>query len=76
MSKQLSRDVLRLDGMGAALAVHKPAVIGAAMRIFALGGSSLSDAERGRAGGSAYLYSTHSAVIMDLVAEFERRAAA
>lgn len=54
------------------LAVSKPSIIGAAIKILALGGSSLSEKEQIRAAGSSYLMKTEGEEILALVREFER----
>lgn len=53
------------------LAVHPPAVIGAALKILQVGGSSLADDQMRRVVGSAYLFKTYREEIMGLVREME-----
>jgi hypothetical protein len=64
---------MNIDGLQPVLAIHSPNVIGAAMRILALGGSKLSESERAMACGSKYLLTRNGEAIMTLVATFEER---
>lgn len=54
------------------LAVHSPAVVGAAVKIYQAGGVELTEDQLRRACGSAYLFKTHRDDIMGLVAEMDR----
>lgn len=60
--------------LAAVVAVQKPTVVGAAVRIFLLGGSALSEKQRDQASGSSYLMRQNGPAIMELVAELESRA--
>jgi hypothetical protein len=66
--------ILNTDGLAAEVAVQKPTVVGAAVRIFLLGGSALSEKQRDQASGSSYLMRQNGEAIMDLVAVLESRA--
>lgn len=65
--------LIQIDGLAARVAVVKPTVVGAAVRVFLLGGSSLTDKEAGQACGSPYLFKENRDAILGLVSELERR---
>lgn len=67
--------VVNIDGLDARVAILKPSVVGAAVRIFLLGGTELSEKEAGQAAGSPYLLRENSAAIMGLVEALEARTA-
>jgi len=64
---------INLDGLEVRVAVLKPTVVGAAFKIFMLGGTSLSEKDAGQAAGSPYLLKENSAAIMGLVEDLEAR---
>ncbi len=63
--------IINLEPLRSRLAVTKPSVIGAAIRIVALGGGSLTEKEMARAIGSAYLMNAEGDEIRALVQELE-----
>ena len=65
---------IKLSGLEVRLAVLKPTVVGAAFKIFMLGGSALTEKEAGQASGSPYLLKENGPAIMGLVKELEARA--
>jgi hypothetical protein len=65
--------VIDLNGMETTAAVNRPAVMGAAIKIYLLGGSILDQKERIRAAGSYHLMKVDGPAIMALVEELEAR---
>ena len=65
--------VINIDLLGPQVAVLRPTIVGAAFRIFLLGGSALSEKQRKLASGSAYLMNGNGDEVMALVTELERR---
>lgn len=66
-------NAINIDGLEARVAILKPTVVGAAFRIFLLGGTKLTEKEAGQAAGSPYLLKENSAAIMGLVEDLEAR---
>jgi hypothetical protein len=67
---------LNTDGLASKVAILKPTVVGAALRVYLLGGSSLNDKQLEQAAGSAYLMRENGVEVMALVVEMESRTAA
>lgn len=65
---------LNIDNLAPRVAIYKPTVVGAAFRIFLMGGSDLSETQRGQAAGSAFLLKSCGDQIMELVDILEDRA--
>ncbi len=63
--------LLDISAIATDVALLKPTIVGAAFRIYALGGSSLSEAQRKQATGGPTLYNTHLEDIMALVEKME-----
>lgn len=63
--------MINLEPVKDRLAITKPSVIGAAIKILALGGSQLSEKQQARAVGSSYLMKTEGEEILALVRELE-----
>lgn len=68
-------NVIKTEGLEVRVAVLKPTVVGAALKIFMMGGSKLTEKEAGLAAGSPYLLKQNHTAIMGLVEEFEARRA-
>lgn len=60
-------------GLAGIAATTKPSVIGCAVRIFLLGGSSMDEERAKHATGSPHLFKTHKAEIMRFVEALEDR---
>jgi hypothetical protein len=66
---------LNVSDLAASVAVVKPTVVGAAFRIYLLGGVGLTDTERAQAAGSGYLMKENGEQIMKLVKLLDDRTA-
>jgi len=64
---------INLEGLEASAAIIKPTVVGAAFKIFMLGGSKLTDKQAGQAAGSPYLWRENKEDIRAFVEELEGR---
>jgi hypothetical protein len=67
---------LNTDGLASKVAILKPTVVGAALRVYLLGGSNLNEKQLEQAAGSAYLMRENGVEVMALVVEMESRTAA
>jgi|TARA_R110000796_G_scaffold129256_2_gene244977 hypothetical protein len=67
---------LNTDGLASKVAILKPTVVGAALRVYLLGGSALNEKQLEQAAGSAYLMRENGIEVMALVVEMESRTAA
>jgi hypothetical protein len=64
---------LNTDGLASKVAILKPTVVGAALRVYLLGGSALNEKQLEQAAGSAYLMRENGVEVMELVKAMELR---
>lgn len=53
----------------------KPSILGAAVRVYIMGGSALNDTDRASACGSHFLMAKHGETVMGLVKSLEQQTA-